>query len=249
MDNRDNKYIIKEVPANTYRKYSIMIMEELYSSMGVDVYHNHFAEVNGKEYTFYAKKNDALVISPRNFLETYSKVVDENSGKVARDYVDEKEINNMRTIRSALSTELTSYKAKELLRQIYIMYGINAITSNSCDSLDDWELLFDKNSKNGLQFIAKCNNSIIGNSDYELLSGSSKLDNFIKMAKSSISFVSPIVIELCSISPEEITKRVETKRKIVIPKPYKTWITKIIYNNQRIMLKEIFKNKTHSYSM
>lgn len=251
MNDLHNKHVIKEIPKDSYGKYAIMLMEELYHKMDIDTYHNHFIKINGKDYSCYVKKSSSLIIKPKNYLETYIKVMDENSGKVARNYVDEEEINNIDIIKKSLSIDLDYSNVQSLLKKIYAMYGINAITSSNCDTLDDWELLSDK--YNGFQFIAKSNNphfcSLNNSASYSYGSQyNEKLNKFIKIVNSDYHNALPIVEKLCSIIPEQVIQQVEITRNIKIPEDYKNlFINRIIQNQAILSKKKINEKKLKKY--
>lgn len=245
--------VAREIPGSSFGKYGIMLMEELYSRLGIHTYHNYIIKKDDKDISYYMIDPNALKISSRNYLELHSKIIDENSNKVARDSFEDDELDDINLIKESLAMDFDSDKMRKLLNDFYRMYGVNALTSSECDRLDDWEFLFDKFQKNSICFVAKSNNpgfcgfNFLSSSDTDseavvddrfldnIVNGRERMQRFVEMINNDFSYANPVVEELCSISPEEIVQAVEKNRNVVIPRACVELFVHIVTENQRLL--------------
>ena len=232
----------KELSKRTYEKYGIMLLEELYNKMGVNTYHNIFCKTGDIEYSYCLKDKDYFVIKPRRYVESRLKIKDENSGKKARYDYSYNELSDINNIKEALSLDFDLYKVNDIIRNIYAMYGVNALASSNCNILDDWELLADRNKNNYFKFIAKSNKPDFCKLEKSYYTGfnqySYNIDSFIDMVNTD-SLALPVAEKLCSIYPEDVVEDVERKRNIKIPEEYVEWFKDNIYTNQQTLSNDL----------
>lgn len=232
----------KELSKRTYEKYGIMLLEELYNKMGVDTYHNIFCKTGDTEFSYYVKERDYYVVKPRRYVESRLKIKDENDGKKARYDYSYKDLSNIKNIKEALSLDFDLYKVNNIIRNIYAMYGVNAIASSNCNILDDWELLVDRNKNNYIKFMAKSNKPDFCKLDKSYYTGfnqySYNIENFIDMVNTD-PLALPVAEKLCSIYPEDVVEDAERKRNTEIPKEYAEWFIDNMYANQQTLSNDL----------
>ena len=241
----------KELSKRTYEKYGIMLLEELYNKMGVDTYHNSFIKNGDTEYSYSLKDPYYSIIKPKRYIESRLKIKDENEGKKARNSFSYDELSNIKNIKDALNIDFDSYKVNEIIRNIYAMYGVNAIASSNCDILDDWELLIDRNKNNYIKFKAKSNKPDFCKLDLSYYTGFNEythnIDKFIDMVNSD-SLALPVAEKLCSIYPEDVVEDTEIKRNTKIPEEYAEWFIDNMYANQQTLSNDLMFENTFENS-
>ena len=232
----------KELSKRTYEKYGIMLLEELYNKMGVDTYHNIFCETGDVEYSYCLKNKDSFVIKPRRYVESRLKIIDENEGKKARYDYNYGELSSINSIKEALSLDFDKYKVNDIIRNIYAMYGVNALASSNCNILDDWELVVDRNKNNYIKFMAKSNKPDFCKLERSYYTGFNQytynIDSFIDIVNTD-SLALPVAEKLCSIYPEDVIEDTERKRNIKIPEEYAEWFIDNVYANQQTLSNDL----------
>ncbi len=238
----------KVLTKRTYEKDGIMLLEELYKKMGVDTYHNIFSETGDTEFSYYIKDRDYFVVKPNRYVESRLKIKDENEGKKARYDFSYEDLTNIKNIKEALSLDFDLFKVNSIIRNIYAMYGVNAIASSNCNILDDWELLVDRNKNNYFKFMAKSNKPNFCKLDRSYYTGfnqySYNIDNFIDMVNSD-PLALPVAEKLCSIYPEDVVEDVERKRNTKIPEEYAEWFIDNMSANQQTLSNDLMYENTY----
>lgn len=144
---------------NVSTQYGFLLYEAVAKTIGIDMI--------SKEILENTDPKDIIRIQLGIYLHYLFKVVDENEGRKARTTLKEDIILEEESLRQALSIDFNEETAERLLKNIKLIYGINAITSTVENTLYDWDLVIDRKKNKVLGFLLKNNNNNLCNLNYQ----------------------------------------------------------------------------------
>lgn len=143
---------------NISTQYGFLLYEATAKVIGIDMISQETLKNMNSE--------NIIKVQLGSYLHYLLKVIDENEGRKARTTMREDVVAEEDSLRKALSIDFNEEETERLLKNIKLIYGINAVTSTEGNTLYDWDLIVDKRKSKMLGLFLKNNNKELCNLNY-----------------------------------------------------------------------------------
>jgi len=228
------------IPTNDHNistQYGFLLYQATAKTIGIDMISQEILENMDLE--------NIIKVQLGSYLHYLLKVVDENEGRKARTTMREDVIAEEDSLRKALSIDFSEEETERLLKNIKLIYGINAVTSTEGNTLYDWDLIIDKRKSKMLGLRLKQNNKELCNLNYP----EEKIETAYKHLNKNSDLLPEYIDEMKPTDNQESSMYESANRLLGIynrnPDCFKECLAQITSINPQQITSMIKENKEH----
>ena len=139
----DGQVLVKYIKPGTFEDYAEMIVEEMCKQIGLESAHYDLAILNGNPcvITWDFRKENECLISGKTFTSIGVEILINNNQYERQHEHDQKELNNLDTIRRCLSIYMSEEAVAEEMEKFDLLFGLNCFGLNGDIHLSNWSVL------------------------------------------------------------------------------------------------------------